>query len=59
MENYEERYYRLRREMREAEMNGEWSVYEQIRRIYAEFCMTILENLMEENSEALKRLKRG
>lgn len=62
--NYEEKYYELREELDRAYDNccahntaENHIIYTYAKQIYVNFCVDILEKLMEENSYVLARLK--
>ena len=59
MEKYFENYYKLREMMYEAEVKEEWTRYLELKNEYLLLCRVILDNLMENNSDVLKRLKKG
>ena len=57
MKHYERHYWALRIEMKEAEEQEEWTRYEELKSEYLQLCAVMLEQLMEEHSDVLKRLK--
>ena len=57
MEHYGRRQWELRAEMQEAEEQEEWSRYKELKDEYLRLCTVMLEQLMEEHSDVLKRLK--
>ena len=54
---YEKRYWELREQMEEAEGQEEWTRYMELKDEYLRLCAVMLEHLMEEHSDVLKRLK--
>lgn len=57
MRYYFEHYDKLREQMREAEAREEWTKYAEYKQEYLYLCQIILEKLMENNSDVLRRLK--
>lgn len=57
MEQYEKVYWKLRKEMAEAEACEEWDKYMDLKNQYLSICRVIIDKIMEENSDVLKRLK--
>lgn len=57
MEQYEKVYWKLRKEMTEAEACEEWDKYMDLKNQYLSICRVITDKIMEENSDVLKRLK--
>lgn len=57
MTKLEERYWELREAMDRAKDEKDWDTYDATERLFFELCSTILEEIMEEHSDVLKRLK--
>lgn len=57
MRYYFEHYDKLREQMREAAEREEWTNYAEYKQEYLYLCQIILEKLMENNSDVLRRLK--
>lgn len=57
MRYYFEHYDKLRELMRDAEEYEEWTKYGEYKEEYLLLCSVILEKLMEDNSDVLRRLK--
>ena len=56
-EEIERRYYGLIKGMEQAESRGDFDGYHIIRNNFDKLCIEILESLVEENVDVLKRLK--
>ena len=57
MTKLEEKYWELREEMDRAEDENDWDKYHATERLLFELCDAIVEEIMEEHSDVLKRLK--
>ena len=57
MTKMEERYWELREEMDRAEDRHDHKAYAEVEKEYIHLCTSILEEIMEEHSDVLKRLK--